>query len=200
MGEPYRTLLGHFRHEIGHFYWECLIASGPWLVPFREMFGDETENYAAALQNHYQAEPDPDRRQQYISTYASTNPWEDWAETWAHYMHIMDALKTAPHWGDSIRTQDKPSVSASVKDPEAEALKFRSMLIHQWLPLITQFMNSINRSLGQRDSYPFVLGAKGMEKLGFVYQVGSSGRAICPKQSMTWADWPPPCKPSGAGP
>jgi hypothetical protein len=31
----------------------------------------------------------------FISKYATSHPWEDWAETWAHYLHIMDMLETA---------------------------------------------------------------------------------------------------------
>lgn len=185
MGEPYRTLLGHFRHEIGHFYWEYLIANGPWLPAFREIFGDESEDYAAALKKHYESESDTNWSQQYISTYASTHPWEDWAETWAHYMHIMDALETAHHWGASFSVHNKPNVTAAVNNPETPSLEFRDVLVRQWLPL-TQFLNSMNRSLGQRDGYPFVLANAVVKKLSFVHRVVQSAK------NVAWTDWPPP--------
>ena len=95
MREPYRTLLGHFRHEIGHYYWDQLIAGGPWLEPFRQVFGDEQADYAQALQRNYEQGPPADWDLHFISTYASCHPWEDWAETWAHYLHMMDTLDTA---------------------------------------------------------------------------------------------------------
>jgi hypothetical protein len=82
--EPYRTLLGHFRHEVGHYYWDLLVRDTKWLGPFRQVFGDERANYAQALRRNYEAGPPPDWRNSYISSYAAMHPWEDWAETWAH--------------------------------------------------------------------------------------------------------------------
>src|SRR5262245_4786408 len=99
MHEPYRTLLGHFRHEVGHYYWDRLISGTPWLERFRELFGDERADYAAALKANYEHGPPPDWAERYISSYASTHPWEDWAETWAHYLHIVDSLGTALGFG-----------------------------------------------------------------------------------------------------
>ena len=94
-GEPYRTLLGHFRHESGHYYWLALIANGPALKRFRELFGDERADYAKALASYHQRGPKSDWPQNYISAYATAHPWEDWAESWAHYLHMVDALETA---------------------------------------------------------------------------------------------------------
>lgn len=99
MNEPYRTLLGHFRHEVGHFYWDRLIAVGPWLAHFRNLFGDESVAYGPALADHYRDGPPSDWQSRFISAYAASHPWEDWAETWAHYLHVMDALETADDWG-----------------------------------------------------------------------------------------------------
>ncbi|MGK9518001.1 putative zinc-binding metallopeptidase, partial [Salmonella enterica subsp. enterica] len=87
----YRTLLGHFRHEVGHYYWDRLIANSHWLAAFRSLFGDERASYAEALDQHYQNGPRPDWQQTCVSAYATMHPWEDWAETWAHYLHMMDA-------------------------------------------------------------------------------------------------------------
>jgi hypothetical protein len=185
MGEPYRTLLGHFRHEIGHFYWQWLIADGPWLDGFRALFGDERIDYAAAMQAHYQSASAANWHQQHISAYAAMHPWEDWAETWAHYLHIMDAMKTAHHWGVSIRIRNTPSATAAVKNPHTTAMTFCDMLVEHWLPL-TQFLNSMNRSLGQHDGYPFVIENAVIAKLDFVHQVVQAA------SGLAWTDLPPP--------
>lgn len=99
MREPYRTLLGHFRHEVGHYYWDRLVCNTPWMDGFRTLFGDETMDYAASLRKNYEQGP-PDRWwQRYVSAYASTHPWEDWAECWAHYLHMRDTVDTALSFG-----------------------------------------------------------------------------------------------------
>ena len=84
MREPYRTLLGHFRHEVGHYYWDRLIANTHWLEPFRRLFGDERASYADALDQHYQNGPRHDWQQTCVSAFDTMHPLEDWAETWAH--------------------------------------------------------------------------------------------------------------------
>lgn len=178
MGEPYRTLLGHFRHEIGHFYWEQLIADGPWLAPFRALFGDETTDYGAALQHHYQNGAPADWADRFISSYASAHPWEDWAETWAHYLHIVDALDTAQHWGVSLAHRH---AATTARAPAAGGEAFADILTRRWLPL-SQFINSMNRSLGQRDSYPFVIADPVIAKLDFVHRLVLASRS---------GDWPP---------
>jgi hypothetical protein len=111
MDEVYRTLLGHFRHEIGHYYWDRLIDHTGNLEKCRNIFGDDTIDYAEALQKHYNEGAPRNWNQNYISMYATTHPWEDWAETWAHYMHIIDTLETAYSFGMSV----KPLVPASQK-------------------------------------------------------------------------------------
>ncbi len=99
MHEPYRTLVGHFRHELGHYYWDRLVAKTHWIEEFRALFGDERSDYDAALQKNYQQGPEPGWPKRYVSAYASIHPWEDWAETWAHYMHMVDTLGTAMSFG-----------------------------------------------------------------------------------------------------
>ncbi len=106
MREPYRTLLGHFRHEVGHYYWDRLIANSHWLPAFRHLFGDERASYADALDQHYQNGPRADWHHTCVSAYATMHPWEDWAETWAHYLHMMDAVDTALGFGMSAREMD----------------------------------------------------------------------------------------------
>ena len=106
MHEGYRTLLGHFRHEVGHYYWDRLIddaRSGR--RRSAKVFGDERADYDQALQAHYKEGPPADWQARFVSAYASSHPWEDWAETWAHYLHMTDTLETALDCGLSLRPQ-----------------------------------------------------------------------------------------------
>jgi hypothetical protein len=171
MHEPYRTLLGHFRHEIGHYYFDRLVANTPWEEPFREMFGDERVDYAQSLQAHYDNGPPADWDQSYVSAYATTHPWEDWAETWAHYLHIVDTVDTAAACGFKLdpKSDNEPSLT------EIEPVENTSFdeLMKQWFPLMYA-LNSLNRSLGLADAYPFTLSPKVVAKLRFVHKVIAS--------------------------
>jgi len=171
--EPYRTLVGHFRHETGHYYWDRLVDGTPWLERFRALFGDERADYAQALQAHYEA-PRTDWPERFVSAYASSHPWEDWAECWAHYLHILDGLETAAAWGLKLASPGGPPVTA--KPLEARAGSFAAALVERWLP-ISRFVNAMSRSLGLVDGYPFVIPPPVVEKLDFVHQVvASAGR------------------------
>jgi hypothetical protein len=167
--EPYRTLLGHFRHEIGHYFWDRLIVGTAAQEAFRARFGDERVDYAAALQRHYSVGPPPDWADSFISAYATSHPWEDWAESWAHFMHITDALETAAAIGLSLtpRRPDEPAFAARADSAQAVVKSFDRM-IEQWLPL-SYVVNNLNRGLGLPDSYPFVLSPVVIEKLRFVH-------------------------------
>jgi hypothetical protein len=180
--EPYRTLLGHFRHEIGHFYWELLIAQGPDLTAFRTVFGDERTDYQTAMARYYQSAPPDDWSQSFISAYATMHPWEDWAETWAHYMHIVDSLGTARGWG--VRFHRKAGTSEHWVDLDTAPGSFQEEIVQNWLPL-SQFLNSMNRSLGQKDSYPFVLPDRVIQKLMFIHQVVQDARASSSDRSAS---------------
>ncbi len=168
MHEPYRTLLGHFRHEVGHYYWDRLIAESRWIDEFRRLFGDEREDYAQALQRHYEA-PVADWPASFISAYASSHPWEDWAECWAHYMHLHDGLETASAWGLRL-AHATPGSSVIEPRPLDAAQPLQSALIEQWLP-VSQFINAMDRSLGTHDSYPFTVPPPVVEKLQFIHQL-----------------------------
>jgi hypothetical protein len=166
LGEPYRTLLGHFRHEVGHYYWERLIRDSPRLDAFRELFGDERADYAAALKTHYGSGPSPDWARSFVSAYAASHPWEDWAESWAHYLHMTDMLETAAECGLSLKPKGRD---------EPELLRARSgteepfeHLMASWFPL-TYIHNNLNRSMGLGDGYPFVLSTPAIAKLRFVH-------------------------------
>jgi hypothetical protein len=168
LGERYRTLLGHFRHEIGHYYWDLLIKDGPLLESFRKIFGDEQKDYQEALKIYYQNGEPVDWMDHFISPYASSHAWEDWAETWAHYMHLMDTLETAASFGISIHPGKVSDMDADIsRDPYV--IKDFGRIIDLWLPL-TFAVNSLNRSMGHPDFYPFVISPGVIEKLRFIHQ------------------------------
>lgn len=169
MGEPYRTLVGHFRHEIGHYYWDRLVRDGGALDGFRALFGDERADYAAALGRHYESGPPANWQDAHISTYAAAHPWEDFAETFAHYIHMVDAVETAQAFGIRIAPRTgqplQPGAEPDFQPYEASAA---ADVVEAFVPL-TVAINSVNRSMGQPDLYPFVLSAPVVEKLDFVH-------------------------------
>ncbi|MES1929642.1 hypothetical protein SADO_10309 [Salinisphaera dokdonensis CL-ES53] len=158
MGEHYRTLIGHFRHEVGHYYWARLIDGGAWIDEYRDMFGDERADYGQALQAHYDNGAPPDWQERFVTPYASAHPWEDWAESWAHYLHIRDTLDTATEY-QLVRS---PPWEQDPRDFDA--------LMHRWTHLAIG-MNAVNRSMGLADAYPFVLNAGARAKLDFIHRV-----------------------------
>ena len=174
--EPYRTLVGHFRHEIGHYYWYRLVSDSIWLDGWRALFGDERVDYAAALAHHYQHGPQPNWPVNYISAYASIHPWEDWAETWAHYMHMLDSLGTAMSFGLSSETVAMPfdpfTPDALYKGDPEESSGFL-IFLNSWLKL-TAVLNELSRSMGQPDFYPFALPRTAVAKLHFVHTLINS--------------------------
>ena len=171
MDETYRSLLGHLRHESGHYYWMLLVDGTDNIAPFREIFGDERENYNAALERHHASGPPPDWSLRHVSAYASSHPWEDWAETWAHYLHMVDALDTAavhkmvPRLGGFAGHAGR-----LVKAPDVYRVERFDSLIERWVPL-TLTLNDINRSMGHGDFYPFVIPEVAVAKLAFVHRI-----------------------------
>ncbi len=170
LDEPYRTLLGHFRHEVGHYYWMRLVDGGPALPAARKLFGDERADYAEALAAHYSSDPEPGWDQTHVSIYATAHPWEDWAETFAHYLHIRDALQTASAFGIVVagpEVEVPPDPDAPLASVPIETDDF-DVLVNSWLPL-TYALNAVNRSMGKKDLYPFVLSPAVLDKLRFVH-------------------------------
>ena len=158
LNERYRTLLGHFRHEIGHRFFQLLLPEASReRARFRELFGDERSDYAAALSRHYEA-PREDWVDDFISAYASAHPHEDFAEVWAHYLHMIDALETAAENG-----------LARGRGTSARARRFDS-LASAWQEL-TVGWNELNRSLGHEDAYPFTLSLRVRDKLAFIHDL-----------------------------
>lgn len=162
--EPYRSLLGHLRHESGHYYWMVLVEEAGRLDAFRALFGDEREDYDAALTRHHSAGPAPDWQENHVSAYASAHPWEDWAETWAHYLHMVDALDTAAAEG-----MEGHGLRLDLRDDIYSSVTFDTLMA-RWVPL-TIAMNSLSRSMGHDDFYPFVIPGAAYEKLAFVHRV-----------------------------
>lgn len=171
MDEPYRTILGHFRHESGHYYWDRLVRDSLCLEECRTVFGDERVDYGESLEQHYANGPPVDWRDRFVSAYASSHPWEDWAETWAHYLHIVDTLETAYQFGVKIHSRAGHDDALDVQhDFNAYHQDSAETLIEHWLPLCFM-LNSLNRSMGQEYAYPFVLPPPALTKLHFVHRV-----------------------------
>jgi hypothetical protein len=173
MGEPYRTLIGHFRHEVGHFYWDLLIKDRDRVADFAKVFGDPDVDYAQALHNHYANGAPTGWQQDYISAYASSHPWEDFAETWAHCFHMVDGLETARAFGIYPGEAPTGGIHPTEVDPY-DAVSI-DQIIAAWVPL-TVAINSINRSLGQPDLYPFVLTEAIVDKIDFVFRLIAEAR------------------------
>jgi hypothetical protein len=169
LGEPYRTVLGHMRHEIAHYYQEILAPEGSLArSECREVFGDDRDDYGRAMDRHYEQGPPPGWEERFVSAYATMHPWEDWAETFAHYLHIRDTLQTADAYGVRV---EGPRVATTDRAPlhsdPAAGMNDVEALLAAWLPL-TYALNAINRSMGAADVYPFVLTPEVQRKLAFV--------------------------------
>lgn len=175
MAETYRTLLGHFRHEVGHYYWDILVRDEGKFDAFRSTFGDERESYEAALAKHY-SEGAPLRwHENFVSAYATTHPWEDFAETWAHYIHMVDTLEMAYAFGLSVspRVDRNDELATSVDKNPYRMIDIKS-IVDAWVP-VTIAVNNLNRSMGQPDLYPFVLSPAVVVKLDYIHQLIRSG-------------------------
>ncbi len=168
--EPYRTLIGHFRHEIGHYYWDRLVAGTHWHEKFRELFGDERQDYAAALKRNYEHGPPPDWADRHITSYAAVHPWEDWAECWAHFLHVVDSLDTALGFGlrgEDVEAAVEPFCVTDLYDPTVPDANHVILLVNSWVQL-TMVLNELARSMGQQDFYPFVMSRQVLRKLHFI--------------------------------
>ncbi len=185
MHEPYRTLVGHFRHEVGHYFWDVLVRDGGSIAEFRRIFGDETVDYGAALQAYYANGAAPNWQDKFISAYASSHPWEDFAETWAHYLHIVDTLEMARALGMHVHPRlARPGELDAQVDFDPYRLRDPTPLIETWLPL-SNALNNLNRTMGQSDIYPFILSPPVIEKLSAIHNLIHGNK--------------PPAKGTGAG-
>lgn len=154
MGEAHRTVVGHFRHEIGHYYWDLLVR-GRCEDAFRTLFGDPaTPSYRDALERHYRDGPPADWPLRYVSAYATMHPWEDWAETFALYLDIASVLDTAANMG-LIQPVAADDLSAMVREFSRLGL----------------ILNEVNREMGLIDVVPEVITPAILEKLAFVHRL-----------------------------
>ena len=176
--EPYRTLLGHFRHEIGHYYWDLLVAGSPYHAEFRRLFGDESAVYEQALQTYYREGVPLDWQQTHISAYATAHPWEDFAETFAHYLHLVDTTEMASAFGVRLnpRSDGRGELTARI-DFNPYRLNDIGELIENWIPLAS-LLNNLNRAVGQHDAYPFILTPAVIDKLSFIQALVRKAGAV----------------------
>lgn len=170
LGEAYRTVLGHLRHECGHYYWERLVLpSEKWLPQARVLFGDERANYQEAINQHYENGAPANWSDNYISAYATMHPWEDWAETWAHYLHMLDTLETAAAYDVAVKSPSTKGRKRRSKSSMHHRENF-DKLFEMWYSL-TFALNGLSRSMGMPDTYPFVISVPAKEKLRLVHEI-----------------------------
>lgn len=188
MGESYRTLLGHLRHEVGHYFWGRLVRGQNELDAFRATFGDERRDYQEALRIHYGTGAPSDWQNGFVSAYATCHPWEDFAETWAHYLHIIDTLEMARAFHLQVEPPlDEGGILQARIDFDPYRIAQFDTIIDGWVP-ITFAMNSINRCMGHPDLYPFVLSPAAMGKLGFIHDLVRQKAAPLPAGAASPAD------------
>lgn len=173
MGEPYRTLIGHLRHEVGHYFWNVLVQpDARALAKCRELFGDERRDYGEALKTYYKAGPPRDWQSAHISAYATSHPWEDWAETWAHYLHLMDMVETAYAFRVTVSPLMAPYVAVEAMQAAVTVDPYTvtdmAEVIDVGVP-VSYAVNSVNRAMGLSDVYPFVISQPVREKLAFIH-------------------------------
>jgi hypothetical protein len=171
LGEPYRTMLGHFRHEVGHYYQWILVEQTDRIDECRELFGDERASYSDALDRHYRHGAPEGWEASYVSEYATMHPWEDFAESFAHYLHISDTLGTAAAGGLVLQAE---RVDGALTDDVVPRSSYRDVEMNvmladwRWLSLL---FNRVNHSMGRGDLYPFTLTEPVKRKLDFVHRV-----------------------------
>jgi hypothetical protein len=156
MHEPHRSLISHFRHEVGHYYWMTLVA-GKCEPECAAVFGDHNAvPYADALEQHYAHGAAPGWQGRFVSAYATAHPWEDFAETWGFYLDMWEVLSTMHH--------HLPGLAADPKTLPVEALA----KTYQQLGV---FFNEVNRTMGLKDLVPEVISGEVVKKLAFIHHL-----------------------------
>ena len=153
MHEPHRSLLGHMRHEVGHYYWMTLV-EGKREDECMAVFGDHRElPYADALKLYYENGPAADWQSQYVRAYATAHPWEDFAETWGFYLDMLEVLSTMHH-----------HLHALAPDPRALPAEALTVIYQQ----LGVFFNEVNRTMGLKDLVPEIISPEIVKKLAFL--------------------------------
>jgi len=180
LGEPYRTMLGHFRHEVGHYYQWILVEQTDWIDECRTVFGDERASYRDAIARHYRTGAPRDWAENFISEYATMHPWEDFAECFAHYLHLTATLATAAGGNLSVWMEGVPQVpDGEIRPRTSYADASMDQILADWLPL-AMFFNRVNNAMGKRDLYPFGISPPVARKLDFVHRVVTASRVEHP--------------------
>jgi len=188
LGEPYRTILGHLRHEVGHYYQGVLLTDDVSWDRCREIFGDERASYQDAIKHHYAFGAPAGWHESFISEYATMHPWEDFAETWAHYLHITGTLQTAAAIGISLDATVTNLRDADVVPRESYESEPIQRLLTDW-EWMSQAFNRINRSMGFRDLYPFEIVPAVRKKLAFMHEIVTRAPLTLEEQVALAAPW-----------
>lgn len=169
MGETHRTLIGHFRHEIGHYYWQLLVQNKE-ETSFKAHFGDhQNPSYGAALAQYYRNGPTPGWQASYISAYATMHPWEDFAETWGAYLDMVSVLNTAENAYLLVYERD-----------DRAGINFDSMIAN-YLRLGIK-VNEVNRAMGLMDILPEVFSGPVLLKLRYIHSLIHKARHLVAKE------------------
>lgn len=185
LGEPYRTMLGHFRHEVGHYYQSILVENGPMIDECRTLFGDERASYTDSMNRHYRFGAPQGWEKSYISEYATMHPWEDFAECFAHYLHITDTLATASESGLAVHADRvRWKLAADVVPRTDYSGTGIDVLLGDW-HVLSELFNRINQSMGKADLYPFTISEPVVRKLDFVHRVVVTAGARRPAPAVT---------------
>ncbi|MGZ8805095.1 MAG: zinc-binding metallopeptidase family protein [Microbacterium sp.] len=188
LGEPYRTILGHLRHEVGHYYQNVLLPDDAAWDRCRALFGDERASYQDAIARHYRLGAPEDWHESYISEYATMHPWEDFAETFAHYLHITGTLRTAAAIGIRLDAAVTSMRDIDVIPQESYENEPVQRLLNDW-EWMSQAFNRINRSMGFGDLYPFDIVKPVREKLGYMHEIVTHAPLTPEQQAALAAPW-----------
>ncbi len=168
LGEPQRTLIGHMRHEIGHYIdwsWACRMAADE----YRALFGDpDSIDYSEAMKRHYDEGPPSNWANHYVSAYATMHPWEDFAETVNVYLDIMAIATTATELGQS--------------ELDLSATADAGQLVSSVLKIVVE-VSEYNFDLGLMPLLPERIPPAVIEKLAYVHALRS--KAISPVASSS---------------
>jgi hypothetical protein len=144
----------------------------------RAIFGDDSRDYAVALKQHYEEGPPSNWQESYVTAYAATHPWEDFAETWAHYLHIVDTLEMAANFGMQVAPAvDRIGGLCAKADFDPYTTDDFDAIVRSWLPFVFA-INNVSRTMGLRDIYPFLLSPTVIRKLDFIHTLVQEKRNV----------------------
>ena len=104
-------------------------------------------DYAAALSSHYQIGAPAGWEEDFITAYAASHPWEDWAETWAHYLQILDGLETCEGLGIEVQRIALPLVQFPA---EAGALPRHAAAVRRRRTGVSRLAAAVDRACPPR--------------------------------------------------